>query len=369
MFQQKFISKRVQEAFGEPVGDPFGGPAYNKKEFIGIALAIGGAISGGMALAAGGLSILGTIAAGAALVGGALTAIGMVTGDADLANIGKTIGIIGGVANLATNFDSIVGGFESVFGGGSNAAASATDVFGEKLQNVYTGPIDDWTSNATGAINIPQGAADAPASAPSAPVDGPVELDGLLSPQPKVAGDYFDIGNVAQESTGTANISSSPVDLNASVANLGGTGSTTATGATSSEQSAAVGSQPNNGYMGPRQDGLNISDKGEMAGSTGILSDIGSFIKNNKELVNMFGEGMKYMTGADKRKADQLLTEAMTGNKQAETELMQMKTQIMNQQALNANTVVNPGLLAANQNPNAITRPTSVSTMRPAAYA
>lgn len=370
MFAQKpiylSISQSRQLSAEMPIGDPFGGPAYGKRELFGIIVAGIGAFSGGLALAGGGLTILGSIAAGAALIGGALTIVGTLTGDANLASIGKTIGIVGSVANFATNFDSIVGGFESVFGSGQSLSQSEflglTKDFGD------VGNIGASTAEAA-QIAMSGGGAAAPVTDASlldetmtSVPDQPVDLGGGGGGGPvNYADQASDVGGVTEAAlhgSGADLVASSPVssggidgfdnaNYDYKVTNpVSTSGPASTIDATQSGVTVPPGT-PNEGA----------------AGGGGLLGDIGSFIKNNKELVNMFGEGLKYMSASDKRKADQLLTEAQSKlyseRAKAEEELIAMKRRA----ELNANSPQNPGLLATGQ--GKVTRTNSIASFRP----
>lgn len=124
--------------------DPFGGPAYGKREmpFAAIGTAIGAGLSAvaGAATAIGATSLggaLGTLGAAASFGAGAVTAgsligavatvatwvgvgmtvVGAVTGDSDLMKIGGIVGLAGGVVGMGV----------SAINAGSSATAAATE--------------------------------------------------------------------------------------------------------------------------------------------------------------------------------------------------------------------------------------------------
>jgi hypothetical protein len=106
------ISRRQQEFYGMPVGDPFRGAAYGERNMpAGLFAAIGGAFAtlgtaatagmaaaGGFAAVAGaGLTALGTIAT---VAGIGMSIVGMATGDSSLTKLGGIVGLAGGVGML-----------------------------------------------------------------------------------------------------------------------------------------------------------------------------------------------------------------------------------------------------------------------------
>lgn len=98
------ITHRALAAMGEPVGDPFGGPAYGEKR--GPALALVGAvgsISAGMAIGAS------TLMGGLMIAGGVMSGLGAITGNKTLSTLGMVAGLAGGVGQF---FQS--GGFEAM---------------------------------------------------------------------------------------------------------------------------------------------------------------------------------------------------------------------------------------------------------------
>lgn len=129
--RKTYLSMQMSRAWGmdNPVGDPFGGPAYLKRESMAI-VAVAGAAAGiatgvGM-LAAGtailGSTILGTVVAGALIAGGTLTIVGTLTGNKKLTRIGNTLSLVSGLGAAAA---SMTGTMTSTSGLSSASAASA----------------------------------------------------------------------------------------------------------------------------------------------------------------------------------------------------------------------------------------------------
>lgn len=141
-----YLSMAQSRAFDGPTGDPFGGPAYGKREMPVIAII--GAVMSGVA-GAGligttvlGFSGLGTIIGGAMIAGSVLTVVGTLSGNAKMAKIGSMLGLVGG----------LTAGVAAMTGNIANTATGATmsmgDVFSKGMDNIS----DAWGS-VTGTVN------------------------------------------------------------------------------------------------------------------------------------------------------------------------------------------------------------------------
>lgn len=99
-----YATHRALEAMGEPVGDPFGGPAYGEKRGPAVALiGAGFSISAGLTLGAS------TLMGGLMIAGGVMSGLGVLTGNKTLSTLGMVAGLAGGVGQF---FNS--GGFEGM---------------------------------------------------------------------------------------------------------------------------------------------------------------------------------------------------------------------------------------------------------------
>ncbi len=169
--------------------DPFGGPAYGKKEMpfiIGPAVAtaataIGTAAAVGTAAAIGSAAVatVGAIAAVATVAGLAMTVVGALTGNSDLMKIGGIVGLAGGVTSLATgvigaatsaastslssaatpaaNMSAPAGASGGISAGATNAAANAiTPAFSSGVS--VAAPVTGTGMNAaTASLSAPTG--------------------------------------------------------------------------------------------------------------------------------------------------------------------------------------------------------------------
>lgn len=143
-----------------PVGDPFSGAAYGKKEkskglgmVIGVVagIATGGA---GWGMMGAGKGLLANLAGGAMFAGGIASSLGAITGNKKLAKVGTVLSLAGGVGSLvndglalaageagasfgktaadgwASTMADLEGAFGSIVGQGSSATSGASQTIG-----------------------------------------------------------------------------------------------------------------------------------------------------------------------------------------------------------------------------------------------
>lgn len=135
-----YLSVAMSRAWGfdNPIGDPFGGPAYGARESLGIVAAVAsvaagvGMIGTGVAITALGGITVGTLVGGALIAGGVLSGVGTLTGNQKLVKWGNTLSMFGGVATIGAG---MVGGWQ-------NAAAAEGATFGSKAMGALTGAVD-----------------------------------------------------------------------------------------------------------------------------------------------------------------------------------------------------------------------------------
>jgi hypothetical protein len=161
-----------------PTGDPFGGPAYGKREMpfiVGPAIGtIATAVTAGVAAAGGAMAVVGAVSSIAMVAGLAMTVVGAITGDKDLMEIGGYVGLAGGVGGLAT---SLVGTGTAA---ASAAATAATPAANAGATTAAQGGMTGATEAATAAITpafasaAPQTALTAAPSAVSGTAQGAI---------------------------------------------------------------------------------------------------------------------------------------------------------------------------------------------------
>lgn len=136
-----YLSRSISKMLSaeEPVGDPFGGAAYGRKEFslrkaagfVAAAVAIVATAGAAAPLLAGTLTVA-SVSAGLVVAGSALTIAGMATGNQKLTKIGGVLGLAGGIgmaANAALGATSATqsGGLASGLDDTITASAQASD--------------------------------------------------------------------------------------------------------------------------------------------------------------------------------------------------------------------------------------------------
>jgi len=138
-----------QAAMLEPVGDPFGGPAYGQRNGPALALVSAGAsIWAGMAIP----GMLG----GLMIAGGVMSGLGAITGNKTLSTLGMVAGLAGGVGQFVQSgaFESVMSGDFSGAGDQFMGGAGATPAGGEGIEMMYGGA-EAVTEPVTGLVNSP----------------------------------------------------------------------------------------------------------------------------------------------------------------------------------------------------------------------
>ena len=306
-----------------PVGDPFGGPAYGQREFIGLAIGAISAFSGGAALfGAASLSFGAALTAGAMLVGGTLSVVGRLTGDANLAKLGGTINLVGG---LYGGIDALIGGsalseiassVSSFMGGGESAAATAAtpELAGPPTEAGMMGPPTEQAAELIGSASpAPAPVVDAVAKAPAGGVaaDGPILPRGDMAAPDNIAS-AINAGSAPADTLGASAQSAPAVSAQGAVGPMSATGPVDAagnpvpSGIPADAQNQGDGWYSHNGQMfdsrnlggAPVQPGSLFTGGDAVAygSNTGMIdsiSRIGSWIEKNPSLATLGGNFLK----------------------------------------------------------------------------
>ena len=304
--QPMYVSRAVARAYGteHPIDDPFGGPAYgefNKSGSIGGALGGIASILGGaaMMMVPGMQGIGGMVIAGAMMAGGAMTTVGALSGNQSLMKIGGITSAVAGVAGLGysayQNWDSISNFFSSssaatdATGAVTNATGAAYDASaggGAALNNINAPSVAGQMSTAPtqaafqgGAYNTDQLASTFGNEIQA--TQGPVaqSLKANLNPSNMVA-------DLRMPNTATDVFSSGFKGLEAPTSSVGSVGLPNATNTTGGYNFLTQGA-PAGSLTGADVSNLaNVVSKAPA--STGLLSSVGSFIKQNP-VVSLMG--------------------------------------------------------------------------------
>lgn len=304
---------------------------------------------------------IGTLMGGLMFAGGALSAIGSITGNKDLSNIGGILSLGAGVANFATSI--------------AEGATTATDMAAGEATGAASGGDSMWSS--LGQKTASQAAAvtgEIPQVDPTAGTSGASNLvnnSSLSDLQSAFPGSEIGKPILANEAMGGSQIPGSPLDATAAsgmgnpaglnetpkpaMANqdIGGNPLPDTTGGTSSGptgDAAANWAQQQGVSNSSVIDKLRQGDfKGAWdsatSGDKNILSGLGGFLKDNKELVGMIGKGAEALL-------QKPLLDARANSYNAESTLNNTRADQLRAQMTNANNVgqLNIGM---NANPGA----------------
>lgn len=152
-FEKTYLSRAQSRIWSmdNPVGDPFGGPAYGERNepvsMIAAVVSIGvGASAVGAAVTAGALT-LSAVMGGLMIAGGAASLIGTVSGNKKLAMIGGIVAGVGGLGLGATNLFADAAATTSATA--IDAGATSAEQVGSQGFNAYT-PEEIATMNQVG---------------------------------------------------------------------------------------------------------------------------------------------------------------------------------------------------------------------------
>lgn len=326
-----YVTRAVQQAYGidHPIGDPFGGAAYGEKNGGG---SVGKVFSSVVPMVAGAAMMIGSggmmapmLIGGAMFAGGAMSGIGAITGNQTLSKIGGITSAVAGVAGLGYSIynSEWMTNLASKFASGTDVATTAAGTGAE-------------VTAGGGGIEYAMFGGD------TAPVTGSVAADIVNAPTAAAyGGGGYDAGSFAGEMQNQINLAgntplnystansfagpvTSPINTTAganAIANTG-MGSVTLPGGGDYGVSLANGNVINSsGQLLGTSPGFASNtlptvyggaDLGAMnSGSSGLLSSVGSFIKDNPVVSLM---GLQTLGG---------LAEGASPKSQAEGELLQ----------------------------------------------
>jgi hypothetical protein len=280
-----------------PVGDPWSGPAFGKREMpvVAVALAATSFVSGVAAFTAA-TTIGGMIAAGATIVGSALTIIGTVTGNAKLAKIGGILSIGGMVGTGVVNSMADTAANAAAEGAAQAGAEGAAEAAGGSAINEAAHFSDAaFDAGMPGAASVP------PRMAQNAAAGR-----GLIDAGMESAGPMTDVQS--QAAVDAAKQTISPVDPAKPFADPGAQALNSA--GAEVRQSLDIDPFANESAKLLRQNAAPPGSLLETSGGTslgGYFDKFGRWVKDNKELAKMGAEFASGLFPSDKEKA---MTEA-----------------------------------------------------------
>lgn len=293
------VSESRRWSLDNPVGNPYGGPAFKQKEMPVVAL---GAIAIG-AMGFAGAITMSAFAAGMMMASGALSFVGQMTGNKTLTTIGAVVGLAGGAFEL-------FGGAAMFSGGEAVAGTAATaETMAAGTEAVASAELAADASVASAAAAAPTAGAESVAGmAPAAEV-GAGSI-GVMDQIPQ-AGLVDNVANTAAAQPA----STLPTGLNAGTAPAA---ESSFIGSVDDFYNKALGSGPNGAET--------ISVGGTGSGTSWGDKAIGVFDKLNQGggLINQVGNIAKAYGQSD-------LVDAQTGRLQSESELIAAKADTENE--------------------------------------
>lgn len=350
------VSETRRRSIDEPVGDPYGGPAYGERRMPVAAIAV----------FAYGASIVATevVIGGLLMASGALSFVGSVTGN-------KTLSMLGAVAGLGAG---AVGGFEAL------TSEGVSGMTGEQLSATTS----DSLTGAVASGNVAgMEAAGMPSYAIPSYESATVGAQGALSEAGMIPSAVSNAMTAAN--TGLANgvdaSFNSILGTDGSALNIGGTGPVSTNAPVAGVDAAAPGQaatpgsapsvsapeasapnvaggntvSPNTPVVDAPKAGLNDmngidaqelnparaaqgpQEKGLLDTAMEKLNGVGKFAKENKELLDYGGNILKAYGESDLKDAQQKYMEAKANNDDAQAEYYRAKIAEMNRLAANAN--------------------------------
>lgn len=178
-----YLPRSMTRSHGLPLGDPFGGPAYGRRDDPITAAFTAVFTAGGVATLASIATVVGTIGVGA-------TVVGAITGSKALMNIGKVLGVVGaaiGVVNIASGIISgAATGAEAAVAEGVTDAMTAGSGTAGIIEG--SGVADGFAINEAGEMVASQAGESALGSATGSGLASPVPDTNIASLDPSASG-------------------------------------------------------------------------------------------------------------------------------------------------------------------------------------
>lgn len=348
-FEQAQAMRYYRQRFSEmPVGDPMNGAAYGEYlkskalgAVIGVVAAVASVWTGGASLAAMGAitsaNIGAAISAGAMVAGGVMSGVGAVTGNKKLAKIGGVMALAGGLGSLAFGSSTRAGLLsDSAFkaGDGANLATGGTPT--ESLVKNVT----EVASDKTPAFKAPTGL-DVNMQAPDV-----AQTTNTSAFSPSEIQPIANLDKSIPDGTYNLNTDQVPMGDHVGVADsaLSVDARTPQVASAPASQTPATDAAKAGQLYGPPAPSKSILEQG-----SDLISGVGKFAKDNKELVDIGGKMLmgamdpeSELTGAKQAlyEAQTTAVNATAKNTDTQTDALRQKTEAEAQQRKNANTQI-----------------------------
>ena len=345
-----------RQRFSEmPVGDPMNGAAYGEYlkskalgAVIGIVAAVAAVWTGGATLAAyaAGSATVGigaAISAGAMVAGGVMSGVGIVTGNKKLTKIGGVLSLAGGLGAMAFGTaagQGLLGKEASSYGNMSSLAGSSTEAQASFI-DALSGT--EAVTSKVAAPEVWQGALDVtPASAVGTDVAtntsafAPSETPSIANLDKSVPDGTFNLNTDQVPMGDHVGVADSALSVDAGTPQVAATPGASQTPATDAAKAGQVYGPP-------------APSKGILEQGGDLISGVGKFAKDNKELVEIGGKALmgamdpeSELTGAKQAlyEAQTTAVNATAKGTDAQTAALQQKMATEEQQRKNANTQI-----------------------------
>lgn len=359
-FEQAQAMRYYRQRFSEmPVGDAMNGAAYGEYlkskalgAVIGVVAAVASVWTGGATLAAyaAGSATVGigaAISAGAMVAGGVMSGVGIVTGNKKLTKIGGVMALAGGLGSLAFGTAAgpgLLGKEASSYGNMSSLAGSSTEAQASLMSEVASSAktanavanADAWA----GSLDIAQAPAAAGTDiASNASAFGPSEIPSISNLDKSVPDGTFNLNTDQVPMGDHVGVADSALSVDAGTPQVAATPGASQTPATDAAKAGQVYGPP-------------APSKGILQQGGDLISGVGKFAKDNKEIIEIGGkmlmgagegtEGNEQLQGAKAALAEAQATaaNATARNTDTVTEAQKQKMAAEEQQRKNANTQI-----------------------------
>lgn len=353
-FEQAQAMRYYRQRFSEmPVGDPMNGAAYGEYlkskalgAVIGVVAAVAAVWTGGATLAAyaGGSATVGigaAISAGAMVAGGVMSGVGIVTGNKKLTKIGGVLSLAGGLGALAFGTSAGTGLLGKEASSYGNLAGSSTEAQASLMSEVASA---SKTANAVQNADAWAGQLDISTATPAAPdvaqasntaAFGPAETQSISNLEKSIPDGTYNLNTDQVPMGDHVGVADSALSVDARTPQVA---------PAPASQTPATDAAKAGQLYGPPPPSKSILEQGG-----DLISGVGKFAKDNKELVDIGGKMLmgamdpeSELTGAKQAlyEAQTTAVNATAKNTDTQTDALRQKTEAEAQQRKNANTQI-----------------------------
>ena len=355
-FEQAQAMRYYRQRFSEmPVGDPMNGAAYGEYlkskalgAVIGVVAAVASVWTGGATLAAyaaagSTVGIGAAISAGAMVAGGVMSGVGIVTGNKKLTKIGGVLSLAGGLGAMAFGTSAgpgLLGKEASSYGSLAGSSTEAQASFIDALSGT------EAVTSKVAAPEVWQGALDVAPATAGTDVAANTYTSASSAFSPSEIQPIANLDKSVPDGTYNLNTDQVPMGDHVGVADsaLSVDARTPQVAPAPASQTPATDAAKAGQVYGPPAPSKGILEQG-----SDLISGVGKFAKDNKELVDIGGKMLmgamdpeSELTGAKQAlyEAQTTAVNATAKNTDTQTDALRQKTEAEAQQRKNANTQI-----------------------------